>query len=399
VERVLPYWLCRRRRKGKQNLKLFVRPVFLPKVVLTGMMVCSVSRLIEAWALRHNDHNGDKFKPNLGGHRALMLEMIVAGPAILLINVVMWWWASHQERVQERVQNFRICEATCLSEDDRQIVEGNVALFTAYFEFIEPGSTKAQALEAFDKVVHQEVPQVIKKSMGRVGIPYKYAVAIFGMFLMETFDLIAGRIANPSPYGKDWRIVPAWTRLSDEGLIITLHLTFCFAHYPLIIAIASICARWGLLCRGSRATFYSAFVASGVAICIVVVTANNVLRYLVVLAVYEKKQWATLSFWAWVLMAGIITCYVYRPVHLKPVCVPERLAQATARGFRPDFTSTDESGGDSCDETEESSDTSDEDEDGQGEEHARMEDCAVQVGSGDVSRLYEDVTLRTSENV
>merc|ERR1719204_418931 len=58
---------------------------------------------------------------------------LVETPIFLSLSFVMLHWAREQVRIRETVKAFSIRKATCLDEEDRNVVESNIASFAIYF--------------------------------------------------------------------------------------------------------------------------------------------------------------------------------------------------------------------------------------------------------------------------
>jgi len=100
-------------------------------------------------------------------------------------------WEKELAQIHERVKRFSIADAECYCEEDRALVERNIEGFTAHFGFVDPDTPKAEALDEFNKLVHQEVPKLLKDSFGRLGIPIQFIWAIFLPVTLQHTDRMA----------------------------------------------------------------------------------------------------------------------------------------------------------------------------------------------------------------
>lgn len=175
---------------------LVFQPTFFPKVVITGMLVVTFSRA--NFCIYGLD----------GVHDALIrfgissqtvqefLWMAMTAPSIIFLTIMLRLWASESAKIQDRLQQFSIQNATCFEEGDRRLIEDSVSVFVKHVGLIESGADHSDALAAFDGMIHREVPRLFMQRVGRTGIPYHYVVVMYMIYIFYAFDAWAGFIRD-----------------------------------------------------------------------------------------------------------------------------------------------------------------------------------------------------------
>eukprot|EP00428_Durinskia_dybowskii_P014241 CAMPEP_0170211944 /NCGR_PEP_ID=MMETSP0116_2-20130129/5590_1 /TAXON_ID=400756 /ORGANISM="Durinskia baltica, Strain CSIRO CS-38" /LENGTH=583 /DNA_ID=CAMNT_0010462483 /DNA_START=153 /DNA_END=1900 /DNA_ORIENTATION=- len=181
--------------------RLHVRPVFLPKLVLSCMCLLVMLRATEQIVM--GDNNGKDILQGIlketwaiGPDQAyLVLRLGVSVPITIAVSSACAWWAKQRSLIRNMLQEFEIENATCQSEEDRRLVERNIAIFAAKYELVElEDLSQEKALQKFNDFVHDKVHQVIERSLGNAGIPYRYALAMFIIFHFYNLDVLASKI-------------------------------------------------------------------------------------------------------------------------------------------------------------------------------------------------------------
>lgn len=201
---------------------VIVVPVFLPELVLRGILFWLVFTTIHLtmsleviWDFVDNSTLSHYL--DVGVTLGLML------PASAALMVTQRKWARKRADIQRLVENFSITRAACFCEDDRPVVQGNIASFMRDLELVPADATEAAALAAFDQLVREEVPHALATSFGRAGIPYRYAVTIFMAQSLRIWDQITP-------------MVRGLLQVDDFCIDASFHLTMHFALLPLGIA-------------------------------------------------------------------------------------------------------------------------------------------------------------------
>eukprot|EP00928_Gymnodinium_smaydae_P053971 TRINITY_DN37828_c0_g1_i1.p1 TRINITY_DN37828_c0_g1~~TRINITY_DN37828_c0_g1_i1.p1 ORF type:complete len:614 (-),score=119.80 TRINITY_DN37828_c0_g1_i1:38-1879(-) len=183
--------------------RLYVQPVLLTKVVLMGMLTVCASRLAFAFyyfRIRRFiilDFHISQF--TMGRLTTWMVpELAIFLPFLLLMVVVLRRWAAQRLKIYTQLRSFNIYQASCLNEQDRVVVERNVAVFATHLGFAEPGSREDEVLAAFNCLVRQKVPGVLTTTLGRNGVPYRCSVLMFMVYVFKFFDHWASMLVTDS---------------------------------------------------------------------------------------------------------------------------------------------------------------------------------------------------------
>jgi len=213
------------------NGDLMLQPVFFAKVVIISTAVICLSRIFCALFFLPQTQAFLGFTM----HAPEFVGRLIVGCALTPLLLVMAWifrrWAREMDNIHKRVKDFSITNAACLREQDRLIVEGNVARFARLYEYAPVYSCQADALKSFDTLVRRELPRLLRASLGRVGIPYRYAVAIHLVYIPYALDFISVNLHNDKI---DW--------LGSAGYMLWC-FGFAFGVGPLSIAICYLLAK------------------------------------------------------------------------------------------------------------------------------------------------------------
>eukprot|EP00928_Gymnodinium_smaydae_P024245 TRINITY_DN19678_c0_g4_i1.p1 TRINITY_DN19678_c0_g4~~TRINITY_DN19678_c0_g4_i1.p1 ORF type:complete len:611 (-),score=84.33 TRINITY_DN19678_c0_g4_i1:193-2025(-) len=171
---------------------LHVRPVFFPRVVLSGIMLVVLIRILNAVVWSRPFQNRVSY---LRWHP--FLDEMVFGcladlPLVISMTFILHWWARQQEQMQAGLREFDIHNAVCAREEDRVIVENNVIVFSKHFGLVEPFDRREDVLAAFNALVLENVPRALEVSLGRAGVQYKDAASIFTVYHFYTLDCFGG---------------------------------------------------------------------------------------------------------------------------------------------------------------------------------------------------------------
>jgi len=80
---------------------------------------------------------------------------------------------------KDSVANFSVREAKCFCEDDRSLVEGNISLLLKHSDHVDMDAPLEETLEVFNTMVRENLPIVLKNSMGTSGVPYHFLLIMF----------------------------------------------------------------------------------------------------------------------------------------------------------------------------------------------------------------------------
>lgn len=89
--------------------------------------------------------------------------------------------ARQLSKTWDDIQSFRLADAKCFCEDDRPIIEHNIAAFMRRRHKVASNASDEEAWEAFNNLVRNEVAHALANSMGKLGMPYRYIC--YGAFL------------------------------------------------------------------------------------------------------------------------------------------------------------------------------------------------------------------------
>jgi hypothetical protein len=137
------------------------------------------------------------------------------------------------------VEEFDIRSARCYCESDRQFVQTNVRFFMVASRQVSPQATFDETLDAFNDLVKQRVPAILRASMPRCGIPYKLALATFlAMLVFNVLDITEA----------------AQQGVSARLLVIQVVATSCMAFLvlPNILAVYFRCSFRAVSTKGMR---------------------------------------------------------------------------------------------------------------------------------------------------
>jgi len=203
---------------------LVFRPVFFPQVVLWGMAMVGFSRItFEIYGLDFVHQ-----RLHHAGVSAWVLNdwlwPLMTLPSIFVMTAMMRRWAEEQEKTRERLSSFSIRNATCLSEDDRHVIERNITVYAKHVCMIEYSGTREDALDAFDSMIRRELRRFFSRRVGRTGIPYRYVLMMYIVYLFYALDVCASSMIHQ-------RIPPM------EMLCTTIYCaTVVFATGPITVA-------------------------------------------------------------------------------------------------------------------------------------------------------------------
>mmetsp|Transcript_80998 Transcript_80998/g.169101 ORF Transcript_80998/g.169101 Transcript_80998/m.169101 type:complete len:869 (+) Transcript_80998:240-2846(+) len=186
------------------NGRLYLRPVILSTLTLTGISLVTIIRWINQFTHGYFQPVsdiicGDRDDPvisdaSCGSCVGFIVHHILPLPFTLAMSMVCYQWAYQRSEILKKLRNFSCSDAKCQSEDDRHIVESNIAIFAVTFKFVPAGTRKADVLELFDAHVHSVLPQLLRSSFGKAGVPYAFACTFFIAYFFQIFDLLATTI-------------------------------------------------------------------------------------------------------------------------------------------------------------------------------------------------------------
>ena len=136
-------------------------PVNFPPVVIAGSIVVFVTDLI-----MHVLQLSSVVEMLNFPH---WLFIAVQFPTVFAFTVMLRKVAVDQAQSEADLQHFSIKEAICAVESDRPIVEANVVYLMRTLKVVSPDGTSGDALACFDRLVQENMPRVIRASIGRAG--------------------------------------------------------------------------------------------------------------------------------------------------------------------------------------------------------------------------------------
>merc|ERR1719253_2151835 len=99
------------------------------------------------------------------------------------------WTTEVIARISSDLGKFDIRTAACTCESDRAIVQGHVETYMKLLDQVPPASSQEEVLEAFNNLVRQRLPGVVKASLGRQGLRYRHLLLNPAVFM--PFDTLA----------------------------------------------------------------------------------------------------------------------------------------------------------------------------------------------------------------
>ena len=147
----------------RPRCQILFLPVKLPLAVCLMSITTMDATFVSAINLTF-DVAGIKDLPQLGSISMSRTVILVASwsPAFVLLATVHRMWAREQCGRLMRVQCFRFAEARCSSEDDRAVVEGNVAQLLVQSKYLVEGQSRTEVLDTFDAAVRMLLPHATK---------------------------------------------------------------------------------------------------------------------------------------------------------------------------------------------------------------------------------------------
>mmetsp|Transcript_55581 Transcript_55581/g.143108 ORF Transcript_55581/g.143108 Transcript_55581/m.143108 type:complete len:665 (+) Transcript_55581:26-2020(+) len=143
--------------------RITLMPTYVPPTVIIGVAIAYVSSLTIFF-----------LPPELESVRFVGTYL----PCVWAYSALLRYSAHKRSHVRSSVQGFGIRSACCHCEEDRAVVESNVAEMLRYFNLVEESETDEAALDEFDRMVHTNLPRAVIRSLGRTGVPYRYQICI-----------------------------------------------------------------------------------------------------------------------------------------------------------------------------------------------------------------------------
>eukprot|EP00928_Gymnodinium_smaydae_P025654 TRINITY_DN20374_c0_g1_i1.p1 TRINITY_DN20374_c0_g1~~TRINITY_DN20374_c0_g1_i1.p1 ORF type:complete len:563 (-),score=47.78 TRINITY_DN20374_c0_g1_i1:286-1821(-) len=171
-----------------------LRPLFMPKVVVFSIVTVCIYQITEVLG---NIIVVSIEPMEFGSYGSLQDPFEMQVWIFWACHFLFWFvsamacrrWSEEQTQMRSRLEHFSIQAADCFCEEDRQVVESNIITFATYFQLADRGSDRDDTLASFDNLVRCRVPQALEASIGITGIPYTYAVLIFGISMLEGLDV------------------------------------------------------------------------------------------------------------------------------------------------------------------------------------------------------------------
>lgn len=217
--------------------KVDVRPEFFPVIILSGFGLRVFHMVV--WVALHSSQ-AKKLPAQTIHWATCLVDMATLYPAALCFALFLRRWIEEQIKIYDHIREFRIADAQCFDERDRAVVQTNIEAFMKHYKHAPASATKAETLEAFEALVHEELPRLFAACLGRTGIPYRALATISLPQLAFALDYLSGQIgAN--------RIV-----MRDALCNMVLSVTMSLALIPLATYIVCAFARRTLHWKGRR---------------------------------------------------------------------------------------------------------------------------------------------------
>lgn len=153
-------------------------------------------------------------------------------------------WSRAQARALTRARGFRVAEAGCRDEADRQLLYGIAASLVKRSGLVHPDACEAVSLAAFERLVQAELPSALSTCFGDVGVPYLAVVATCSSVGLLGLDVLGADLQA----GIDHR--RALLRAIFWGV---MHLAVC----PLAVALSSWLSKCWQRLRGMADAAYA----------------------------------------------------------------------------------------------------------------------------------------------
>lgn len=227
------------------NIKFM--PTHIPEFVVCGLLifyVVDMTNLALQWT-------GSKLQPMLYSYPFLCL-----GVALMLRRA-----SRERLQIRTRLMAFRVRDAHCFCEDDREIVNTNVAQMMRLSLGLPEETGDREALEHFDQLVRNELPEVVDGGCGRFGFPYRFwtLTAYVASFPYYVCDSFCGW-----PHGMTWRFFFV-NRLLWCFFVVFVWSPFTFGVF--LDKLASVRLEW----RGAREALWMSIVMAIAAVWIVII--------------------------------------------------------------------------------------------------------------------------------
>lgn len=224
---------------------MHVVPTFYPFfVICLGILVWLGGGVIDT--LFYSTSNSESFCNNEseeGSDTILAIGSMLMVLQLLVTLVLFRRWARERALLHDAVSNFSVKNALAFDEADRPVVEGSIIDYMRCFGFVKESASDAEALQAFDALVKQAVPQAFLASFGRYGIPLRHVL----IAILCEFARVAERVLATLQHGCGLRKAVA-VLLKD--LLVKVHF------WPSIIPIMTACAEKRIRLRGLAECLY-----------------------------------------------------------------------------------------------------------------------------------------------
>jgi len=205
--------------------RLVFQPVVFAEVVLSCIFIVTVNRACFAI------YNGPWVQDRLLHHMKLDPELVsdqlwwfVTIPLCSIMTVALRKWAGEHAALDTGLRDFSIRHANCLSAEDRDLIEQNIAIYAKHACVVGLEATREEALTAFDALINRQIRRIFLKRVGRRGIPYRYAVTMFSIYAFYALDAVAA-------------LEPDKVSLRTVAVLIGYTSSVAFAIGPLAVAL------------------------------------------------------------------------------------------------------------------------------------------------------------------
>jgi len=143
---------------------LVVLPVFGAKVFFFATVVMWLSFIVNI--------------PFVAIVRFWQLKSIFAAICIFVVVVLLREWARQKKAMRSRFRAFTVWNCDCANENDRPIVEKNIALLMQAMLGFPQDFSDDYALHEFHKLIHKSLPEALFPVLGRLTFRYRHTALV-----------------------------------------------------------------------------------------------------------------------------------------------------------------------------------------------------------------------------
>lgn len=123
----------------------------------------------------------------------VVIEMYAMGFFIAAAACMMRHASRDRLQIRRSLETFCVRDAMCYQENDRKVVNFNIAQMMRVCFGLPEDAPEREALDKFDQLVRTELPFVVEGCCGKLGLPYEYWVLLgYACLLPNVFDAVCG---------------------------------------------------------------------------------------------------------------------------------------------------------------------------------------------------------------